>query len=127
MRTCVSGWKATGRDPIEVLWHRFATGVSAVPRASRARGEQTMADPNILERVTKATGRVLGLDPSEIPPGANFVFDLGAESMQGVALVAAFEAEFDVEMDQEQALAVQTVEGAAEFVAKCLERRNATL
>ena len=81
-----------------------------------------MADKAILERVIKATGRVLGLDPSEIDPKANFVFDLGAESMQSVALVTAFETEFDIEMDQEQALAVQTVEDAANFVAKYLKK-----
>jgi len=76
-----------------------------------------MADKQILERVIKVVANVLGLDPEEIEPQANFVFDLGAESSQSVELVMAFEAEFDVDMDQEQALAVQTVEGAADFIA----------
>jgi len=76
-----------------------------------------MADPQIVDRVVKVTSRVLGLDPAEIKPGANFVFDLGAESIQSVALVTGFEAEFNIEMDREAALAVQTVEGAAEFIA----------
>ncbi|MBN2445660.1 MAG: acyl carrier protein [Phycisphaerae bacterium] len=79
-----------------------------------------MADKAVLERVAKVTGRVLGLDPSEIEPGSNFIFDLGAESSQSVELVLGFEAEFDIEMDQEQALAVQTVSEAAEFIAKHL-------
>lgn len=82
-----------------------------------------MADQQILERVKKVTGRVLGLDPAEIAPEANFVFDLGAESSQSVELVMAFEAEFDIEMDQEKALAVQTVAEAADFIAQHLKGR----
>jgi len=81
-----------------------------------------MADKQILERVINATARVLDLDPAEIEPSANFVFDLGAESSQSVELVMAFEAEFDIDMDQEQALAVQTVEDAAAFIAECLNK-----
>ena len=81
-----------------------------------------MAEPSVLSRVIGVTARVLGLEPADIPPSANFVFDLGAESVQSVALVTAFEAEFDVEMDREQALAVQTVEDAAEFIGRHLCR-----
>jgi acyl carrier protein len=81
-----------------------------------------MADQEIVKRVIDVTARVLGLDPSEIEPGANFVFDLGAESSQSVELVMAFETEFGIEMDQEQALAVQTIEGAADFIARQLSQ-----
>jgi acyl carrier protein len=81
-------------------------------------GSTDMADQAVLQRVIGATSRVLGLDPGTIEPGANFVFDLGAESIQGVQLVAAFEEEFNIDMDQEAALAVQTVEAAADFIAK---------
>ena len=80
-----------------------------------------MADNDVLERVTKITARVLGLDPDTIQPSSNFVFDLGAESVQSVELVAAFEEEFGIEMDEDAALAVTTVEGAAEFIAKQLK------
>jgi len=62
-----------------------------------------MAPSDVLQRVVNVTARVLGLDPSEIEPGSNFVFDLGAESSQSLELVMAFEAEFDIEMDQEKA------------------------
>ena len=79
-----------------------------------------MADKDVLERVTAVTARVLGLDTEAIKPGDNFVFDLGAESVQSVELVAAFEQEFNIEMDEDAALAVQTVEGAAEHIAKYL-------
>lgn len=81
-----------------------------------------MADKKILKQVIDITARVLGLDPGEIKPGDNFVFDLGAESSQSVELVMSFEAEFDIEMEQEAALAIQTVEGAADFIAKNLKK-----
>lgn len=80
-----------------------------------------MAKPEVLERVKKVTGKVLGVDPREIKPADHFVFDLGAESSQSVELVMAFEAEFGLEMNQEQALTVQTVEGAAEFIGGLLK------
>ena len=81
-----------------------------------------MAEEDVLKRVTAVTARVLGLDPDSIEPSANFVFDLGAESVQSVELVAAFEEEFGIEMDEDAALAVQTVEGAAGFIAGLLKK-----
>jgi len=56
-----------------------------------------------------------------VAPESNFVFDLGAESTQSVQLVAAFEEEFGIEMESEAALAVQTVGGAVDFIAKYLK------
>ncbi|HSW44634.1 MAG TPA: phosphopantetheine-binding protein [Phycisphaerae bacterium] len=79
-----------------------------------------MADKAVLERVKKVTARVLGIDPATIEESANFVFDLGAESSQSIELVAAFEEEFGIEMEEDAALAVQTVGDAAKFIAKYL-------
>jgi acyl carrier protein len=80
----------------------------------------TMADKQVLDRVVAVTARVLGLDPDTIEPGSNFIFDLGAESSQSIELVAAFEEEFGIEMEEDAALAVQTVGDAADFIAKYL-------
>ena len=60
--------------------------------------------------------RILSIDSSEIQPSSNFVFDLGAESQQSVELVAAFEEEFDIEIDEDDALNVQTVMEAASYI-----------
>ena len=68
-------------------------------------------------RVRKVIAEVLKLEESEIPEDANFIFDLGADSAQSVGLVAAFEEEFDIEMEEDKALEVQTVSGATEFIA----------
>ncbi len=81
-----------------------------------------MADKDVLQRVINVTAKVLSLDPATIKPGDNFVFDLGAESVQSVQLVAAFEEEFGIEMDEDAALAVSTVDGAAEFIGKYVSK-----
>ncbi|MGA2618361.1 MAG: phosphopantetheine-binding protein [Thermoguttaceae bacterium] len=71
----------------------------------------------IRRRVVKVVCRVLNVDEEMVQPDSNFVFDLGAESTQSVELVAAFEAEFDVEMEEDAALAVDTVGAAVDFIA----------
>ncbi len=81
-----------------------------------------MADKDVLQRVINVTAKVLSIEPGTIKPTDNFVFDLGAESVQSVQLVAAFEEEFGIEMDEDAALAVSTVSGAADFVSKCVAR-----
>ena len=73
-------------------------------------------------RVCAVIRRVLNLPPGEITPEANFIFDLGADSMQSLQLVAGFEEEFGVELDQEAALAVQTVASAVDFLQANLAR-----
>jgi acyl carrier protein len=79
-----------------------------------------MAEQAVLDRVIKVTARVLSLDAESIKPSDSFVFDLGAESIQSVELVAALEGEFGIDMDEDAALAVDTVESAADFIARCL-------
>ena len=69
-------------------------------------------------RVRKVIAKILEIDDSEIEADSNFVFDLGADSQQSVELVAAFEEEFEIEMVEDDALAVQNVGDAVEFIAK---------
>jgi acyl carrier protein len=77
-----------------------------------------MERDDIERRVKRVIAQVLHVDEDMIEPNSHFVFDLGAESTQSVELVAAFEGEFDIEMDDEAALKVQTVGDAVAFIAK---------
>lgn len=70
----------------------------------------------IEERVKKVIADVLKTDASTITENANFIFDLGADSMQSMELVAAFEEEFEIEMDENKALEVQSVSDAVTFI-----------
>lgn len=75
------------------------------------------------QRVVDVTARVLRLDPSEIRPEDAFTTDLGAESVQSIELVAMFEEEFGIEMEEDAALSVETVGGAVEYIGRvCLEQ-----
>lgn len=79
-----------------------------------------MEKQEILTRVKDVVSNVLQLDSSEISDDANFVFDLGADSLQSVELVAGFEEEFDIEMDQDKALEIQNIDDAVKFIASYL-------
>ncbi len=77
-----------------------------------------MEKNEIQKRVKEVVSNVLGIDISEITDEANFVFDLGADSMQSVELVAGFEEEFEIEMDEDKALEIQNIEDAVNFIAE---------
>lgn len=79
-----------------------------------------MEKSEIVKRVERVVAQVLKVDPNDIRPDSNFSFDLGADSMSSVALVAAFEEEFDIEMEEDKAREVQTVGDAADFIAHYL-------
>lgn len=75
------------------------------------------------ERVKMVTAKVLDLSPQEIQPEHSFTEDLGAESVQSIELVAMFEEEFGIEMDEDAALSVTTVGGAVDFITNvCKEQ-----
>ncbi|MBN1413341.1 MAG: acyl carrier protein [Spirochaetales bacterium] len=75
-------------------------------------------------KVKGVIARVLKINEAEISSDANFIFDLGADSMQSMQLVAAFEEEFDVEMEEDKALDVQSVAAAVDFIKSLVDERN---
>ena len=60
----------------------------------------------------------LSVDREKVVPGASFVDDLGADSLDLVELIMAMEEEFDVEIPDEDAEKIVTVQNAIDFVAK---------
>ena len=75
-----------------------------------------MEKQEVQTRVKQVVSRVLKMDEGSIADEANLIFDLGADSMQSLELVAGFEEEFDIEMDQDKALEIQSIDGAVEFI-----------
>ena len=75
-----------------------------------------MESSEIMARVKKVIAQVLKIDAASIDDNANFVFDLGADSMQSVTLIAGFEQEFGIEMEEDKALQIQTVIDAVKFI-----------
>ncbi len=73
------------------------------------------------ERVKEITKSKLGVDDIKLED--SFTADLGAESVDSIELVAMFEEEFGIEMDEDAALAVQTVGDAIDFITNvCKEQ-----
>ena len=81
----------------------------------------------VYERVVSVTAGVLGVGQDEIKGEHEFVGDLGAESVQSVELVAMFEEEFGIEMEEDAALSVETVAGAVEFITKTCREQGVTV
>ena len=75
------------------------------------------------ETLTKLQGIVreqLGVEESQIVPSASFTTQLGADSLDVVELVMAFEEEFDIEIDDESAGKIQTVQDAVDFIENAI-------
>jgi len=79
---------------------------------------------SVADRVKKVTAAVLKVDESSIRDSSRFVEDLGAASIQSIELVAAYEEEFGIEMDQDEALAVKTVGDAVRFIEKVIAEQG---
>ena len=80
-----------------------------------------MDNHEVQQRVKKVIAQVLKLNDENIADDANFIFDLGADSLQSVELVAGFEEEFNIEMAADKALEVQTVSDAVKFISQYLK------
>jgi acyl carrier protein len=79
-----------------------------------------MKREEISQRVIAVTARELKKNIDQIKDEQHFAFDLGADSLKSIELVAAFEEEFDLDLNEEEALKVQTVGGAVDFFADLL-------
>lgn len=71
---------------------------------------------NVQDRVIDIVVEQLGLDRSKVKPESKFVDDLGADSLDTVELVMALEEEFDIEIPDDQAEKITTVQEAIDFV-----------
>ena len=70
------------------------------------------------ERVKQIIVEQLGVDEAEVTPSASFVDDLGADSLDTVELVMAFEEAFDIEIPDEDAEKIRTVNDAVDYIEK---------
>lgn len=71
---------------------------------------------NIAERVKKIVVEHLGVDESKVSESASFIDDLGADSLDTVELVMAFEEEFGVEIPDDAAEKILTVKDAIDYL-----------
>ena len=86
-----------------------------------------MERTEVQSRVKGVVSRVLKIDENQISENSNFIFDLGADSMQSLELVAGFEEEFDIEMDQDRAREFQNFDGAVNFIIENVRKISFSL
>jgi acyl carrier protein len=72
----------------------------------------------LLEKVKQIISEQLGVDESEVTNSASFVDDLGADSLDQVELVMALEENFDLEIPDEEAEKMRTVQDALDYIEK---------
>jgi acyl carrier protein len=70
------------------------------------------------DKVKQIISEQLGVDESEVTPSASFVDDLGADSLDQVELVMALEEAFDLEIPDEDAEKIRTVQDAIDYIDK---------
>ncbi|OGW79536.1 MAG: acyl carrier protein [Omnitrophica bacterium RIFCSPLOWO2_12_FULL_44_17] len=70
----------------------------------------------IQDKITEIIVEQLGVKPEEVTPEASFVDDLGADSLDTVELVMAFEEEFGIEIPDEDAEKIQNVGDAIKYI-----------
>jgi acyl carrier protein len=71
---------------------------------------------SVEERVKQIIVEQLGAEESEVTPNASFVDDLGADSLDTVELVMAFEEAFEIEIPDEDAEKIRTVKDAIDYI-----------
>lgn len=70
----------------------------------------------VAERVKKIVAEHLDAEDSKVTEDANFIEDLGADSLDSVELIMAFEEEFDIEIPEGAAENIMTVGAAVKFI-----------
>ena len=114
----------TGFDPCSVTDPKLIdkrsnsfTCVAVPGPLSLARNQaKFMAEKSIEEKVKDIIVEQLGVNPEQVTPTASFIEDLGADSLDIVELVMAFEEEFSVEVPDEDAEKLQTVGDVIKYI-----------
>ncbi len=70
----------------------------------------------MLDKIKEIVVEQLGVDAEQVTPEANFVDDLGADSLDTVELIMAFEEEFDIEIPDTDAEKIKTVQDVMDYI-----------
>ncbi len=77
---------------------------------------------DILERVSKIVIEHLDVEADKVTDKASFIDEVGADSLDNVELVMAFEEEFDIEIPDDAAEHIQTVGNAVKFISEAVAK-----
>jgi acyl carrier protein len=99
-----------------MLWPDCPAPAGLNPRPTNTNRTNFMAEKSIEEKVKDIIVEQLGVNPEQVTPQASFIEDLGADSLDIVELVMAFEEEFGVEVPDEDAEKLQTVGDVIKYI-----------
>jgi acyl carrier protein len=91
---------------------------SVLPDGADTEPNERNTMSEIAERVKKIVVDHLGVEEAKVTENASFVDDLGADSLDTVELVMAFEEEFSIEIPDDAAEKISTVKDAIDFIGK---------
>ena len=97
---------------------RYGLHAKNKPKRFGKKGSVNMSD--VADRVRKIVVEHLNVDPEKVTEKASFIDDLGADSLDQVELVMAFEEEFSVEIPDDAAESIQTFGDAVSFLTKAV-------
>src|SRR5262249_57419272 len=105
---------------VSSLLHQFTARYTTHSLSTVRGGIDMAADgkKEIVEKVKQIISEQLGVDEGEVTPSASFTDDLGADSLDQVELVMALEEAFDVEISDEDAEKIRTVQDAIDYIDK---------
>lgn len=79
-------------------------------------------DNDTLSEIQRIVCEQLGVEVSQVKPDANFTEELGADSLDVVELVMAFEECFSIEIDDDSAAKIETVQDAVDYIDKAIKK-----
>jgi acyl carrier protein len=98
-----------------MLISRRSVGSNNLKKSTNLNGGKEMS--SIEKRVKEIVAEQLGVDEAQVTGEASFMDDLGADSLDQVELVMALEEEFDIEISDEDAEKIATVQDAIDYIA----------
>ena len=93
-------------------------GSSVGPESRISKSKRPSGMSDVAERVKKIVVEHLNVDQEKVTDNASFIEDLGADSLDTVELVMAFEEEFGIEIPDDAAESIVTVGDAVKFIEK---------
>ena len=110
-----SDWEQLGQS-LQAQSLQFRLTGFATPAGRAVVSEERGSMASVEERVKQIIVEQLGVDEAEVTPNASFVDDLGADSLDTVELVMAFEEAFEIEIPDEDAEMIRTVQDAISYI-----------
>ncbi|KAI4336379.1 hypothetical protein L6164_014913 [Bauhinia variegata] len=121
-RTSQASWRSTSLRTVSVGWSRTTF---PFPRTYRFRISCAAAQPETVQKVCEIVRKQLALPPeSELTPETKFSA-LGADSLDTVEIVMGLEEEFGINVEEDGAENITTVQEAADLIEKLVQKKGA--